>query len=344
MIQSYKSEYEGVTYCLFECRDCQVQFWDPLIQPGAVYYETEFLGLYRDIHAGRQSMDVRYRRFLNEFGRIEGLRILDVGCGDGLILQKLRDMGNEVWGIDVDSRSVQTARARGLHNIHCADLHTFVDRILPSGTYFDLVILFDVLEHLPYPLDTFRVLQGIINNEGLIVGTVPNRKRFFRNCIRTDFPPHHFYRFDETSLLKLFEIAKLNTEKVVVFEYGYACKVFTDILAKKLKIVHTKANQSHPHGTSENSIASSDTTRSLRHHIAILFAKVIWPLFTPLEYFSGRGFKLFFVASSLGRGATMPVVGRAAGYKPEAKGMHGREAVHVGKSRSAVVGTDWVVK
>lgn len=99
----------------------------------------------------------------------DGSRILDIGCGDGNLLEFLsRDKNIKGSGIDVSIKAVDLTRRKGIE-ARVADL-TQADSQL-DDTY-DYAIISEVLEHLPNPEQLMFKLKGKINK--FIIVTIPN--------------------------------------------------------------------------------------------------------------------------------------------------------------------------
>ncbi len=85
-----------------------------------------------------------------------GLRVLDVGCGGGLLAEAFGGLGSGVTGVDPSARSVQAARAHAAHTGLVSDYHVARGEELPfADSSFDIVYCCDVLEHVD---DLERVL------------------------------------------------------------------------------------------------------------------------------------------------------------------------------------------
>ena len=97
-------------------------------------------------------------------------RALDVGCAQGHLLGELVSRGWECIGIDSNALDVAACRARGLNAIEL-DITTDLPASLGS---FDLVVLADVLEHLPDPLPVLRSVHSLLNPGARILISVPN--------------------------------------------------------------------------------------------------------------------------------------------------------------------------
>jgi SAM-dependent methyltransferase len=134
-------------------------------------------------------------------------KVLDIGCGAGGNLKTLQDQGWEPYGIEISE--IAAAHARDLTQ---GQIHTGTVESAPfSPGTFDLVLMSHSLEHLPSPLEALRRIYRLLNDDGLLVISVPNVhslefKLFGRWWFPLD-PPRHFYHFDRKSLTAALERA-----------------------------------------------------------------------------------------------------------------------------------------
>ncbi len=95
-------------------------------------------------------------RLCDRFGRdprsltpLDGLTLLDVGCGGGLISEPLARMGATVTGIDASERNIGTARAHAARSGVDVDYRcTTAEELAGSGESFDIVVSLEVVEHV----------------------------------------------------------------------------------------------------------------------------------------------------------------------------------------------------
>mgnify|MGYP003664464516 FL=1 len=95
-------------------------------------------------------------RLCDRFGRdprsltpLDGLTLLDVGCGGGLISEPLARMGATVTGIDASERNIGTARAHAARSGVDVDYRcTTAEELARSGESFDIVVSLEVVEHV----------------------------------------------------------------------------------------------------------------------------------------------------------------------------------------------------
>jgi 2-polyprenyl-3-methyl-5-hydroxy-6-metoxy-1,4-benzoquinol methylase len=103
-----------------------------------------------------------------------GGRVLDVGCGSGVLGARLRERGATVWGIDAASDIAELAERR-LDRFVLADVDdaTSLGEAL-DGERFDTIVFADVLEHLPDPIGTLRGYLRLLAPGGAVLVSVPN--------------------------------------------------------------------------------------------------------------------------------------------------------------------------
>jgi SAM-dependent methyltransferase len=97
-------------------------------------------------------------------------RLLDVGCGTGLLVKMAGEAGYDAWGVEISARLSRHAReVLGLNVIH-SDL---AGAGFPDG-HFDVVVLSHVLEHLTDPEHVFRDIRRVLAPGGVAIVEVPN--------------------------------------------------------------------------------------------------------------------------------------------------------------------------
>jgi 2-polyprenyl-6-hydroxyphenyl methylase/3-demethylubiquinone-9 3-methyltransferase len=123
-------------------------------------------------------------RALERFGRdgaarrpFEGLRLLDIGCGGGLLCEPMARLGFNVVGVDASARNIGTARAHaaegGLEiDYRCAT----AEQLLAEGEPpFDLVLNMEVVEHTAEPGAYLRDTARLVAPGGLMIVATLNR-------------------------------------------------------------------------------------------------------------------------------------------------------------------------
>jgi 2-polyprenyl-3-methyl-5-hydroxy-6-metoxy-1,4-benzoquinol methylase len=102
-------------------------------------------------------------------------KILDVGCGNGVISRHLGRLGFNVLGIDVSEKTIEMARAiEPMPNVRF--MKKSAEELVASGEKYDAVICSEVLEHLHDPGALLKVLHQSLAENGKLIVTVPNGK------------------------------------------------------------------------------------------------------------------------------------------------------------------------
>ncbi|MFN7974907.1 MAG: class I SAM-dependent methyltransferase [Acidobacteriota bacterium] len=138
------------------------------------YYET--------FHAARNktgtvAVHERLAFIVEQTGK--GKRVVELGCRFGSLLELVKE-GNEIHGTDIDRNAMRVCEER----LGIRPIPANLNETLPfEDSHFDVVILSEVLEHLPYPAITLSEVARILRPSGRIVGSVPNGTRL-RNRLR----------------------------------------------------------------------------------------------------------------------------------------------------------------
>jgi SAM-dependent methyltransferase len=156
------------------CKDCRLNVTVPQPPESEIgrYYPPAYYGTGdRYLPVIEWLLDRMYRMRLKRVtsGVTPG-RALDIGCGRGLLLARLRDMGWEVQGTELSETSARYGREVLNLDIETKNLG---DANFPDAS-FDLVIIWHVLEHLYAPQETLREIHRILKPDGAFLVAVPN--------------------------------------------------------------------------------------------------------------------------------------------------------------------------
>lgn len=115
----------------------------------------------------------RKKCILDLASNIKDKKILDVGCGLGLLGKDLKEKGNYVVGIDVSNKIVEIAR-KELDEVLIVDLESndWPSELLKEQ--FDLIIAAEIVEHLLYPEKLLKKLGNLLKEDGQLIVTTPN--------------------------------------------------------------------------------------------------------------------------------------------------------------------------
>jgi SAM-dependent methyltransferase len=129
-------------------------------------------------------------------------KLLDVGCASGGFLRLCALNGFEVTGVEPARALAEKARGALSHRgqIVCATLQ---QASLPAGS-FDLLTLWDVLEHVPEPIAFLKLCRSLLKPEGYLFANVPDLDSLQARFLGSNWPlllPEHFNYFTQKSLV-----------------------------------------------------------------------------------------------------------------------------------------------
>jgi 2-polyprenyl-6-hydroxyphenyl methylase / 3-demethylubiquinone-9 3-methyltransferase len=106
----------------------------------------------------------------------KGLRILDIGCGGGLLSEPMARLGADVVGADPASRNIPVAQLHAEQSGLKIDYRfTTAEDLAAAGEQFDVVLNMEVVEHVPDPQSFLTACQTLLKPGGLMICSTLNR-------------------------------------------------------------------------------------------------------------------------------------------------------------------------
>ncbi|MBI5878468.1 MAG: class I SAM-dependent methyltransferase [Chloroflexi bacterium] len=144
---------------------------------------------------------IKRRRAIERY--VRNGRLLEVGCGTGLFLDEMRSCGWNVSGVEPSLHASAYARESLGLNVFSGSLEQFD----LSGRSFDVICMWDVLEHLPDPAKALVRLAASLDPGGLLVFSVPNLEGIERRLFKSYWAgwdlPRHLYLVPRRALADL---------------------------------------------------------------------------------------------------------------------------------------------
>lgn len=164
----------------------------------------------------------------NLSGNKKKIDILDIGCGDGKFLESLDRNNFERFGLEINPEGIRSARKKGL-KIYDTDL------ILADfkGQKFDVITLWQVVEHLEDPIVVLEKINRILKDEGIVIISTPNIASFGarigkQNWFHLD-SPRHLILFSKKTVDFLFSKTRFERKKVINEFYDFPLDLFWSV-------------------------------------------------------------------------------------------------------------------
>ncbi len=221
-----------------KCRRCGLVFvrlndWarDPQTVYSPDYFSDRgeyFLGASdRDVTEATGGHMDSFRHGLELLGRYKpGGKMLDLGCAVGVFLAMAERRGWDVTGVDVSEYAVSQARKRCRGQVLVGELSSLS---FPDAS-FDVITLWDVLEHFASPSETLREIHRILKDDGIVLMDTPNENALIRKLAyriywllggRIAYPAeklyhlYHLFYFSEETLRKLLDLCDFEAKEIL---------------------------------------------------------------------------------------------------------------------------------
>lgn len=222
--------------------ECRLLFSDPQLDDASLirayqqhYYPTNG-GAASYENTPKEILRQTFDQVSSQFGPLSGKKLLDYGCGNGTLCQIARDFGVLTTGIEPDLHARNMARKSGTEDVY-ANLEEL--RNAQPLARFDLVSLWDVIEHLRSPWNELRDLTGLVEVGGSLLLSTMNtgclRARLERGRWSNMVNTTHFYYFTRKSLTSVLARAGFGNVEELQFplyypHHGLAQRVMNDVL------------------------------------------------------------------------------------------------------------------
>lgn len=187
----FPSDYSNDHIDKKKCSSCHLEYFDPPFYGDADFYARISKNSWY-YEQSKWEFDVA----AEIVSRMKPKDLLEIGCGNGFFLEKISLLGSNVEGVDINRDAVASCKARGLK--------VEVVNVFDIRKSYDMVVLFQVLEHMENAKELFEFLTTkIVRPGGLLIIAVPNPDGYLKemDINLLDMPPHH----NSSWSLKCFE-------------------------------------------------------------------------------------------------------------------------------------------
>ena len=206
------------------CKECGLIFFRNLNQP-AILEELYTKKYHRIIGQDVKEVDDQglrrnkgYLEWIKKHsGRQVGLKLLEVGCSSGALLELLGGEQFQIWGIEPSEHAVEYARRK--RGLGCIE-NCFLSQTQYADNFFDIVILMQTFEHFRDPSGELFKIRGLLKDNGLLFIEVPDAFSV-SGVYRWGLEPsaNHLFIYTAASIRSLlnkcgFEVVSLNKFKL----------------------------------------------------------------------------------------------------------------------------------
>lgn len=198
---------------VWRCAACSSDVVWPLPSPAELeayynkeaYFQGDAPGSYANYDLDTEAVLPLYRQLLGSLPGAAERSTLDIGCAYGTHLAIAAEQGWKAIGVEVSQHAREVAKQRHGHRI---SVHAAIEDV--PQMEFDLITLFDVIEHLPQPYDVVRSLfqRGLIGEKTTVVFTTPNARSSKAVADPAQWPyrhpPAHLFYYSAESLTRFW--------------------------------------------------------------------------------------------------------------------------------------------
>lgn len=176
--------------------------------------------------------------WIDNLAAIQGKKVLDVGCGGGILTEAMAAAGAQVSGIDLSEKALQVARLHLLESGQQVDYQlisaeAFADQ---QPGQFDVVTCLEMLEHVPKPASIVAACARLVKPGGWVFFSTLNRnaKSYLYAVIGAEYVlnllprgTHDYAKFiTPAELARMTRDARLDTEQLIGMTYNPLTKTY----------------------------------------------------------------------------------------------------------------------
>ncbi|MFH1442335.1 MAG: class I SAM-dependent methyltransferase [Candidatus Omnitrophota bacterium] len=204
-------------FTIFHCKECGLKWVDKALEQATSFYDMGYFNNNSTIGYNSYLKDeINHRKnakkILNMVSKIRllsGLKILDIGCAFGFLLDEAKKQANcQVQGVEISNYAYEYAKNKFCLDVLNSELKN--NSFLPNT--FDIIFMIGTIEHLTNPKETLSNIKNILKPDGLLIITTIDTKGFFP--LYAIKPPEHLFYFNHNNLTQLLKQEVLEIIKI----------------------------------------------------------------------------------------------------------------------------------
>lgn len=204
---------------IYRCRKCKMLSMYPVPQSTAHIYEDDYFSGgqkgfgYVNYDEDKEPMRKVFEEYVHRIKNKRGEKgiLLDVGAATGFFMSIAEGMGWKTKGVEISKYAAMLAQDKGLDVIHGS-----IENMKVSPQFFDVVTMWDVVEHMPDPIVNLKIAHDILKPEGLLVLNTPDSGSLYAKLLGKRWhllvPPEHIHYFNNKSIESVLSICGFETE------------------------------------------------------------------------------------------------------------------------------------
>ncbi len=212
---------------IFKCLNCTLMFAQQDKNIG--YYADKYANMVDEEYIKEESG--RRKACITILERIEKHKkaghMLEIGCANGFFLDEARRRNWEVRGVEISKWAASYAKEKLNLNI----IEGSIKDVAFPDKFFDVIVMLDVLEHLPDPKHALLKMRKILKNDGILYISIPDISSAMSRVLRAKWwgiNKFHLFYFSKKTLEKMlyacgFRVKEYNTH-IRIFSISYWAK------------------------------------------------------------------------------------------------------------------------
>jgi 2-polyprenyl-3-methyl-5-hydroxy-6-metoxy-1,4-benzoquinol methylase len=238
-------------YQYFKCHQCGFVFLQPTPINTHKFYTDKYFNLadselasgYVNYEQDKAVMDTFYNQCLKQIKKIlsrPDLKLLDIGTATGYFLDLAQAQGIQAEGIEINQHMIHAGQRQGRQVSYGQLGKLDQDYVTRRHHSFDIITLWDTIEHLPDLTSSFDEINKLLKPQGILVVGTPDIgsfwARFFGPRWHSFVPPEHILFFNQKNIQTFLTAQGLNTLKTATIHKTFTLPYIFNMAYRWLKI------------------------------------------------------------------------------------------------------------
>lgn len=145
-------------------------------------------------------------------------KLLDLGCAMGFLIEEANQWNYDAYGVDISEYAVNIAKKLVGNNRVIIGKVEDLDRVLGKNNSFDIITMFDLIEHLENPKEVLKKVAKVMHKDGILVVQTGDAGSTWAKLMGKNWhffaPPQHFYFYSQKNMKDLLEQAGFKIVKI----------------------------------------------------------------------------------------------------------------------------------